>query len=93
MKRLSKNEVELLPKEIKEKVYETLKCYDNVNVEYENGQYKVRTYIGLVNEYAQDHKMIGEVYAEDIYTSEERAKNYEEQFGYPCRIKLSSNIG
>jgi len=92
MKRLSKEEIELLPKEVKEKIYNMLKSYDGAIIEYEDREYKLRTYIGITSNRASDYKFIGTVYAEDIYTSEERAKNYEEEFGYPCRVKLSSNL-
>lgn len=80
MKYLSKEELEKLPKELVEEVKGTLKAYDETHITYEYGKYKEMPMIGICANYAPDHKFIGTVRAVDIYTLEERIKNYEEEF-------------
>lgn len=73
--RLTKSEVEALPVEVAKDIKETLTCYDEVFVTYEYGKYKVSTGCGISSSYAPDHRVIGTVYAKDIYTAEERKEN------------------
>lgn len=80
MKYLSKEEIMKLPKEVQEDIYQTLKSYNEVNIVYEYGKYHVNTFVALTNGYAPDHKVIGDVRKEDIYTKEEMIINYAEAF-------------
>ena len=80
MKYLSKEELEMLPKAIVEEVKNTLKAFSETNITYENGKYKELPAVGIYSTYAKDHKFIGTVRQEDIYTLEERIKNYEDTF-------------
>ena len=75
-----------LPETIQNKIKDTLKAYDKVDVYYENGEY----HFGLVlkKNYAADHEVIGTYYAKDIYTDEERILNYVNEFQcYPINYK------
>lgn len=81
MKYLSLKELENLPKELVEDVKKTLKCYDETYITFDYGEYKEMPAIGIYGKYAPDHKFIGTVRAEDIYTLEERIENYESEFG------------
>ena len=80
MKYLSKEELEKLPDELVQEVKKTLKCYDETYITFEYGEFKEMPMIGLYKSYAPDHKFIGTVRAEDIYTLEERIENYESEF-------------
>ena len=81
---ISKEKFETLPLEVQEQCKDTLKVYDSVNVIFEYGQYKVSTMIGITATYADDHEYIGNVYADDIFTKDERTINYIETFhDYP----------
>ena len=93
IKRLTKDEVDKLPKEVREDIYNTLKAYDNVNIIYEYGKYHVNAFVGIFLNYSPDYRFIGDVYAEDIYTTAERIKNYEEEFKCKCYVAPHSNIG
>ena len=57
----------------------TLKAYDECDIEYENGEYRIGACC-VAKHYAQDHKYIGYVKQEDIYTLEERIENYRAEF-------------
>ena len=61
---------ENLPVDVQETIKGYLKAFNKVDVYYENGEY----HFGLVikSHYAPDHQFIGEYFAEDIYSSEER---------------------
>lgn len=80
MKYLTKEELERLPKELVEKVKNTLKAYSETNIIYEYGEYKEMPAYGIYGTYAPDFKVIGSVRQEDIYTLEERIANYESEF-------------
>ena len=74
------------------KIKETLKAFDEVFVVYEYGQYHYGTGACLKAEYAPDHEVIGTLYAEDIFTAEERIINYVESFhDYPIEYKGARN--
>ena len=75
-----------LPQEVQEKIKKTLRAYDEVFVVFEYGKYNVGVGVSLKAHYAPDHEVIGTFYAKDIYTPEERAINYIEEFHeYPHR--------
>lgn len=77
-----------LPREIQNEIRETLKCYDEVNVIFENGEYKVRMGYMLQREYSSDFKIIGEFKANEVFSDNERIVNYIESFmGYPIEYK------
>lgn len=81
---ISKEQLNAMPTNVREDVYSTLKAYDECNITYEYGKYVVSTCVGITKEYAPDHKFIGNVYVDDIYTLEERTQNYMEEFhDYP----------
>ena len=61
-------------------VMDTLKAYSEVNVEYYNGEYHFSTCVCLRATYPADFKVVGTVYADDIYTEDERIINYMETF-------------
>lgn len=85
---ISKEMLATLPQEVQERVRQVLKAYDQVNIVYEYGKYNVSTMIGITATYAEDHKYIGNVYADDIYTEDERMINYIESFhDYPIQYK------
>ena len=77
---INKERFETLPIEVQEQCKNTLKAYDSVNVIFEYGKYHVSTMIGITATYAEDHEYIGNVYADDIFTEEERIINYAESF-------------
>lgn len=70
----------ILPTEIQEKVKSTLRAFDTVYVDYENGQYHVSTGVALKAEYADDHKCIGTYKADDVFTEKEKIENYINEF-------------
>lgn len=77
-----------LPKEIQDKVKNTLKAYDEAHVTYENGAYKVSVGVALTATYAPDFKVIGTISANEIYTQDERIENYINVFqDYPIEYK------
>lgn len=81
---MKKELFETLPQATQEEVKNTLKAYDNCFVNFQNGEYKVNTSIGILSKYPKDFKSIGEVSSHDIYTREERIENYINEFmGYP----------
>ena len=75
---------EQLPKDIQDKVRNTLRAYDSVNVWFENGRYSFDDVIK--SQYAADHKFIGTYKASDIYSEKERIENYINEFhSYPIQ--------
>lgn len=77
-----------LPKEIQEDILSTLKAYSEVNIIFEYGEYHATPGISIKEVYAPDHKFIGTIKVEDIYTEEERTENYIECFhSYPIWYK------
>lgn len=80
--------LEQLPVEWQERVKETLKAFDRVNVVYENGEYSASTGVMLKHSYAPDHKVLGWVYADEVFTEDERIENYINTFfSYPMGYK------
>lgn len=90
---ISKEQLEALPEKVCAKAKDILKAYDEVNITYEYGEYKVSSCISICAYYAPDHKFIGTAYAEDIYTSAERRQNYKDEFGYYPHFEMKSTIG
>ena len=85
---MKKEELNNLPSDVVEIVMNKLKAYDKVYIEYENGKYLVSVGASITKYYAKDHKVIGTVTADEVYTKEERYKNYEEEFGYRPRVDI-----
>ena len=67
---ISKEQFNNLPEDVKEKCRNILTAYDTVYISFEYGQYKVSTAIVICASYAPDHKFIGAVLAEDIFTED-----------------------
>lgn len=72
--------IETLPVSIQNEIRETLKAYDEVNVEFEYGEYRVLTGVMLTATYAPDHRFVGTYKANEVFTLEERTINYAESF-------------
>lgn len=85
---ISKEELNKFPEEVVKEVMSILKAFQNTNISFENGQYHVSPHTSIKSSYASDHKVLGTVYVEDIYTEEERTQNYIEVFkDYPIWYK------
>lgn len=81
---ISKEQLSKLPVEVQEEVKSALRAYDECHITFEYGKYEVSVAVSIKKAYAPDHKFIGTAYVEDIYTLEERTKNYIEVFhDYP----------
>jgi hypothetical protein len=81
-------EFEALPTSVKDQVKETLRAYSRANIVFMNGEYHVTTGICLMSLYPSDHRFIGTVYEEYVYTPDERIINYIETFcDYPIQYK------
>ena len=77
---------ENLPVDVQETIKDYLKVYNKVYVHYGNGEYRF-SYI-LKDYYAPGYRFIGEYYAEDIYSLEERILNYVNEYrSYPIEYK------
>ena len=78
---ISKEQFEaMFTEEQQDRVKETLKAYDEVHITYQYGEYHFSTGVALTATYAPDFKAVGSVYADDIFTEEERILNYMESF-------------
>ena len=76
-----------LPTEVQEKVKSLLRAYDNANVVYEHSKFEVSPHCCIQSSYACDHFVCGRYTAEEVYTKEERLRNFIKEFGYaPCYI-------
>jgi len=90
MKNLTRTEVENMPKEIREEVLEMLTAYDECDIWFEDGKYNTITV--LKANYSKDHKYIGHVEANDIYTETEQIENYINNFiSFPTNYKGEKN--
>lgn len=77
-----------LPANIKEQVKDTLRAYSSVHITFSNGEYHVSTGICLMSKYPDDHRVIGDIAASDIYTPDEQIVNYIETFlAYPIQYE------
>lgn len=82
------NKLNTLPKEVQDKVKNTLKAYDEAHVIFEYGEYHVSVGVALKASYGADHKVIGTFKANEIYTDDERIENYINTFqDYPIEYK------
>lgn len=80
MKKLTKEDIERLPVETKNDVYETLKSYNEANIIFEDGKYKVTTWTGVYSTYSKDFKFVGVITKDVLYSIEEQIINYMESF-------------
>lgn len=81
-----------LPADVQNKIKEIAKAYSEVRVVYEYGKYNVGGGICLKAKYAPDYEVIGDYYAKDLFTPEERILNYVEAFHeYPIQYKGERN--
>lgn len=79
--------LEALPEETQAEVKDILKAYSEVTVTYERSQFTVSASVGIYSKYAYDHMVCGRYKQEEIYTKEERGRNFKEVFGYaPCYL-------
>lgn len=84
----------MFTKEQQENVKSTLKAFNEVNVVYEYGKYNFSSALCLKAHYAPDYEFVGTVYADDIFTPEERILNYIESFhSYPVEYKGVKDFG
>lgn len=82
MKNLDKQFLNSLPQETKDNVLSTLKAFNECTLIFSNGCYQVSVAYFLLERYSEDYKVIGCFSQKDIYTIEERVKNFREEFGY-----------
>jgi len=79
---------EKLPQDVQDKVKSILRCYDAVHINFEYGKYEVTTSVCIKATYGPDHKVIGTMYKNDIYTPTEQMENYINSFrDYPIEYK------
>jgi hypothetical protein len=84
--KLTREDINNLPEEVKIKVANTLKVYDEETIVFEDGEYHFGNLIKA--EYSADHKVIGTIYAKDYYTENERIANYINEFNeYPSNYQ------
>lgn len=77
-----------LPKDVQEKIKNTLKCFRKAYVTYQYGDYSVGAGIGVYARYAPDHKYIGTYTDTEIFTEKERILNYVNEFySFPIQYK------
>ena len=57
-------------------------CYNETNITYEYGEFKVSPSIAILSKYAPDHTFIGTVKADEWYTPEQLKALHEVGFGY-----------
>ena len=57
-------------------------CYDETNITYEYGEFKVSPSLSIVKKYVPDHTFIGTVKAKEWYTQEQIKALHEVGFGY-----------
>lgn len=85
---MTKEQLNQLPTEVQEKVKDILSAYERVHVVFQNGKYQVSAGIGLLNDYADDYKYVGEFLDTDIFTEEELILNSFNNFhSYPLNYK------
>lgn len=73
--------LEALPEEIQNRVRETLKAFSECSVTYEYGKFTASTAICVKSYYHYDHIVCGRYKQSEVYTEEERRRNYKEVFG------------
>ena len=81
-------ELKYLPKAIQKQVKNTLRAYADCLVVFENGRYLVGGGLTIKEHYADDHEVIGNYRAEEVYTETEITENFINQFhDYPNNYK------
>lgn len=70
-----------LPANIQEKVKDVLKAFHNVSVVFEYNEFHVSTSICVRASYNWDHFVCGRYADTEVYTEEERRRNYIKCFG------------
>lgn len=75
-----------LPEQVRADALDTLKAYDWVHVTYAGGQFHVSPSVALKAGYDYDDCSCGTYYAKDLFTPEERRKNFVEVFGYEPHV-------
>ena len=78
-KPLTKEFLKELPEDLQKRVLNTLKAFDECQIEYKNGEYKIGC-ICLRSSYPKDFRVVGTFYQDEIYTLEERIENYRQEF-------------
>ena len=78
--------LEKLPEDIQEQVCNILKAYARCSVTFEHNAFHVSAGHCIKSSYGYDHFPCGEYLAENVYSLEERRRNYEESFGCPARF-------
>ena len=71
-----------LPRDVQNKIQETLRVFKECHVTFENGQHHVSSAIGITKTYADDNKFIGTAYQDDFYSIDERNEIFEQEYGY-----------
>ena len=63
-------------------IIQSLSCYDETNITYEYGEFKVSPSIAILSKYAPDHKFIGTVKIDEWFTKGQIKALHELGFGY-----------
>ena len=88
MMRMTMEAFAALPEDVQDKARGHLRAFNECLIVFEHGRFSVGGGACLAASYAPDHKVHGIVYADDIYTPEERICNYIEEFhDYPPQYK------
>lgn len=86
--RMTTEAFEALPEDVQKKARSHLRAFNECLIVFEYGEFQVGGGSCIKAVYAPDHKVYGFVYADDIYTPEERICNYIEAFhDYPLQYK------
>lgn len=81
-------ELKYLPKAIQKQVKNTLRAYADCLVVFEDGRYSVGGGAMIKAHYADDHEVIGNYRADEVFTETERMENYINAFHcYPIEYK------
>lgn len=81
---ISKEALAKLPEDIQNEVRDSLHCFNEINVWFENGKHHASIGRCIRSFYSADHKFIGVAYRNDIYTPEEIRVMDEENNKYAC---------
>ena len=80
--------INILPLNVQQDIKDVLRAYDVVHVTFSNGEYHVSTGTAILAEYPADHRFVGDVSKDDVYTENEQVANYVESFcDYPVYYK------
>lgn len=78
---VAKMPLEKLPEEVQSEVKNILKAFDTCTVVYEYGKFHASASSCIKSDYNFDYFVCGRYLASDVYTPEERRRNYIEVFG------------